>query len=182
MGMSFEDRSAKFLADLEVKADLAVASAAEFLAQGIQDTMHGVGAGLKPGSGEAFGKKNQYIPSTPGSPPGVRTNRLKGSIASVKTGKKMQRKVGTNVEYARIQEFGGTINHPGGTHYIMTDDGPRFLRDEKALEMKLEGKFVGVTKPHPITLPPRPFMAPGLRNSKAGMLQQFKRVMKRGLK
>ena len=140
MGMTFEDRSAKFLADLEVKADLAVATAAEFLTQGIQDTMPGAGASVQPGTGGDTGVKAQYTPSLPGNAPGVRTNRLKGSIASVKTGKKMQRSVGTNVGYARSLEFGS---------------------------VKMES---------------RPFMAPGLRNSKAGMLQQFKRVMKRGLK
>lgn len=182
MSVRYTDNSAAFLRKLEGEVDKAVGLAAEFLVQGIQDTMPGQGASVLPGTGGDTGVRGEYNPSNPGQPPGVRTARLKNSIASVKTGKAMQRQVGTNVGYARIHEKGGIINHPGGTHYIMTDDGPRFVSDQKALELKQQGKFVGVTKPHQINMPPRPFMSTGLNASKRGMLAAFKRSLARTYK
>lgn len=182
MSVRFEDNSAAFLRKLEAAVDKGVGAASEFLVQGIQDTMPGQGASVLPGTGGDTGVRGEYTPSNPGQPPGVRTARLKNSIASVKTGKAMQREVGTNVGYARIHEKGGAINHPGGTHFIMTNDGPRFVSDEKALAMKQQGKFVGVTKAHQITMPPRPFMSTGLDASKRGMLAQFKRTVGRAFK
>jgi len=64
-------------------------------------------------------------------------------------------------EIARLNEYGGTINHPGGTKYI-TDAivmrrrearfvGTRFVSNEFEGEHK-------VTAPHVITIPARPFM------------------------
>jgi hypothetical protein len=58
---------------------------------------------------------------------------------------------------ARIQEYGGTIDHPGGTKYITdaaTKDrflGTRFVRND------FEGDHE-VTNPHKIEIPARPFM------------------------
>jgi phage gpG-like protein len=177
LSVQYTDKSEAFLKKLEAAADVAVGYAAERLVQGIQDTMPGQGA-AKVG----VGKDAVYTPSNPGTGPGVRTNTLKGSITSVKTGQKMQRAVGTATKYARIHEKGGSIAHPGGTDYIVTDDGPRFLSKEKALELRTQGKWVGVTGPHQITMPPRPFMSPGLEASKKGMLAAFKRSMGRAFK
>ena len=104
--MQYTDKSAAFLEKLESAADVAVGYAAEYLVQGIQDTMPGQGAAVVEGTGGDTGIKGEYIASNPGQPPGVRTARLKNSIASVKTGKKMQRAVGTNVQYALPLERG----------------------------------------------------------------------------
>lgn len=106
MSVEYTDNSEAFLKRLENALDKGVGMAAEFLVQGIQDTMPGQGASVKPGTGGDTGVRAEYTPSNPGQPPGVRTNRLKGSIASVKTGKKMQRAVGTNVNYALPLERG----------------------------------------------------------------------------
>lgn len=66
--------------------------------------------------------------------------------------------VGMSVaKVARIQEFGGTIHHPGGTKYI--EDaivngkfvGTRFVKSDFQGEHK-------VTAAHDITIPARPFM------------------------
>ena len=106
MSVQYTDKSAAFLEKLEAAADVAVGYAAEYLVQGIQDTMPGQGAAVVEGTGGDTGIKGEYIASNPGQPPGVRTARLKNSIASVKTGKKMQRAVGTNVQYALPLERG----------------------------------------------------------------------------
>ena len=177
MSVQYTDKSAAFLEKLEAAADVAVGYAAERLVQGIQDTMPGQGA-----SKVGVGKDAVYTPSNVGTGPGVRDTRLKNSIMSVKTGKKMQRAVGTDVKYARIHEKGGIINHPGGTDYIVTDDGPRFVTKEKAVELRLKGKWVGKTGPHQITMPQRPFMSPGLNASKKSMLSAFKSSMGRAFK
>jgi hypothetical protein len=61
---------------------------------------------------------------------------------------------GTPVAYvAAIQEYGTTFTHPGGTKYIIGEDG-------KAVFVKnsYQGKVAGVTKPHQIVIPPRSFM------------------------
>lgn len=55
------------------------------------------------------------------------------------------------VPYAAIHEFGGTIKHPGGTHYFIKDDGTAvFVR-------KTIGGSLGlpVTRPHDIKIPAR---------------------------
>lgn len=108
MSVRFEDNSAAFLRKLEAAVDKGVGAASEFLVQGIQDTMPGQGASVLPGTGGDTGVRGEYTPSNPGNPPGVRTARLKNSIASVKTGKAMQREVGTNVGYAMPLERGTT--------------------------------------------------------------------------
>ena len=65
--------------------------------------------------------------------------------------------VGTNVLYAPIHHFGGTINHPGGTPYIVTgaigEDGAQFLRKDGNYP-----KGTKFTKAHTITMPARPFL------------------------
>jgi phage gpG-like protein len=62
------------------------------------------------------------------------------------------------IPYARIHEFGGTINHPGGTKYYFGPDGDiRFLPNTAR-------RFVGITKPHPIRMPARPYLAPAIED------------------
>jgi phage gpG-like protein len=58
------------------------------------------------------------------------------------------------VPYAAIHEFGGTINHPGGTPYRVIDGRTVFVR-------KSEGKGLRKTQPHEIKIPARPYLRPG---------------------
>jgi phage gpG-like protein len=64
-----------------------------------------------------------------------------------------------NKPYAAIHQFGGTINHPGGTYYIIEEDEygkpkARFIKTSK----KAKYKVVYKTKPHTIEIPPRPYV------------------------
>jgi phage gpG-like protein len=129
------------------------------------------------------GKRLRFRASMPGTPPGSRTGHLRNSITWNRSGD-LKRRVGTNLEYARIHELGGTIQHPGGTHYIMTSGGAAFLSDEKALRLKQQGYWVGSTRPHAITMPKRPYLVPTLaRMSGSGKLQRaFNAAMKRNLR
>ena len=73
-------------------------------------------------------------------------------------------------EVARLNEFGGTIQHPGGTKYI-TDAvvkqkfvGSRFVKSDFAGEHKITGPSV-------IVIPARPFMRLAEMNFKADSLK-----------
>jgi phage gpG-like protein len=108
--------------------------------------------------------RNVYRSSPPGTAPGWRTGRLAGSISTRKRGK-LTRQVGTNLKYARIHEFGGTINHPGGTAYMSVGNSVIgayvFVSDKAAFKMQLStGIALRRTRPHTITMPKRPFLFP----------------------
>ena len=89
--------------------------------------------------------------------PGERGNisdlRIEGSTITVDYG------IDADViPYARIHEYGGTINHPGGTKYYFGPDGDiRFLPNTAR-------RFVGITKPHAIRMPARPYLAPAVED------------------
>lgn len=78
------------------------------------------------------------------------------------------------IPYARIHEYGGTINHPGGTKYYFGPDGDiRFLPNTAR-------RFVGITKPHPIRMPARPYLAPAVEDfQREGIPVIFARIDKR---
>lgn len=99
------------------------------------------------------------------------TGRLKRSVTQG-TPQKINRlrfkiDVGTNVEYAAIQEFGGTIqipeirpvnkkalafNWPGAPAHLVSKSGKVVLKKVKA---------------HPVTVPAHPYLRPALEESKA---------------
>jgi len=61
---------------------------------------------------------------------------------------------GTPVAYvAVIQEYGTVFTHPGGTKYIIGEDGKAAF-----VKNNYQGKIAGITKPHQIVIPPRSFM------------------------
>ena len=106
-------------------------------------------------------------PSAPGTPPSVKSTGLVGSITNARVGT-LRWAAGTNKEYAKIHEFGGVINHPGGTAYIMID-GTKF----QPVHNRNAKPWMKRTKPHAINMPARPFMRPALRNNKAALGRVF---------
>ncbi len=67
--------------------------------------------------------------------------------------------ISASTPYAAIHQFGGVINHPGRTPYIiLSNHQAHFISKKKAAELEAEGRKVKVTKPHQITIPPRPFL------------------------
>ena len=85
------------------------------------------------------------------------TGRLAASIrVNVKADQgKINIEIGSNLTYAAIHQFGGDINHPGGTPYISLGNGlVRFVKKETASKLGIEKK----TKPHIIRMPARPFL------------------------
>lgn len=61
-------------------------------------------------------------------------------------------------DYAAIHQFGGVINHPGGTPYVVWSGTAKFISKEKAAELEAEGKKVYYTIPHQIEIPARPYI------------------------
>jgi phage gpG-like protein len=75
---------------------------------------------------------------------------LRNSFSYVATGNSVT--IGTNVIYAAIHHFGGTIRHPGGTRFVLVDGEARFVSNS------FMGPVHGLTKPHPIPMPARPIL------------------------
>ncbi len=101
-----------------------------------------------------------------------RVNKKRANIANLEKlldtfGKKISVRVGiigqqayqrhpgidlTNAELGAVHEFGATINHPGGTPYLIKEDGTaQFVSKEK-------GENLPKTKPHQINIPARSFL------------------------
>lgn len=60
----------------------------------------------------------------------------------------------SGMAYSAIHQFGGVIQHPGGTPYVVIGKKAVFLKKTDAKDKP----GVKITKPHPITLPSRPFL------------------------
>ena len=78
------------------------------------------------------------------------------------SGTTFQIEYGSSVKYALIHEYGGTINHPGGSPYIIGEGGKAYFV-KKSYSGEREVKF---TKAHSISMPARPYFAPALQRFK----------------
>jgi|OM-RGC.v1.019380800 Phage virion morphogenesis family. len=91
----------------------------------------------------------------------------------------------SNEDYAQIHNEGGTIQHPGGTDYIVITEGGEtktvFVRKRKGAELRKRNRFVGKTKPHPITIPKRQFIGKSKRLSVL-MRRRFIKLVETALK
>lgn len=106
-----------------------------------------IGQGLTQGAMylQSWIVKNRLMGPRPGVL-GVRTGRLRSSIfagTATKTQGGYEARIGTNVVYARIHEFGGTI----------------LPKNKPFLAFQIDGKWKFVRS---VTIPARPFMRPAL--------------------
>lgn len=98
------------------------------------------------------GGRPKWLGKRDGTPSKLQdTGRLKSSITRVFD--ENTAIVGTNVAYAAIHHFGGKIKHPGGTRYVITKGGMAAF-----VSNSFSGPVHGVTKPHTIQMPARPFL------------------------
>lgn len=160
------DRSDDFLHDLFASVDAGVAKAALMGSEIAAKSMPGAGAGV---SGTRRGR-NQYRPSDPGSPPGVRSSRLKGSLSSARLGP-MVHGFGTNVRYARALELGATT--PGGQPFWKDRAGNLHFAKKTSPHAWRMAK----TKPGRIAA--RPFLRPVVVNHKTELERAFTRTASR---
>lgn len=85
--------------------------------------------------------------------------------------------IGTNVEYARIHEEGGTIHHPGGTAYMATPDGVRWVRNDNPLASRLPR-----TRAHDIPIPQRAFLRPALEAGREPAVSDIRAAVERAVR
>lgn len=97
---------------------------------------------------------------------GVISGRLRSSISFLparKAGDGYEVEIGTNVEYARIHEYGGIIvKYPRSSRLMAT----RFVRGSKKgafKEFRVIGQGFSFGK-HTINMPARPFLRPAIEN------------------
>lgn len=102
-----------------------------------------------------------HVASKPGEPPNNDTGVLKNNIETVSTGP-LTAEVQSKAPYAVIQEYGGTIDHPGGQPFFKDKNGDLvFVSKNNPRAAKM-----AKTKPHKITLPERPYMRPAAKKMK----------------
>lgn len=82
---------------------------------------------------------------------------------------------GAGVPYAKIHEFGGTINHPGGTAYFMSSELGRavFVSNASALADGLPR-----TRPHAIQMPERSYMRSGFEDRASSGVEALRAAVK----
>ena len=146
-----------------------------------------------------FSRTGRGIASAPGTPPSVQRGGLRNSIAVAKSGA-LSRRVGTNLPYGRIQEFGGTIRARGGAMVVpigpagrrLAESGVRLRsldlwtlrRPGKApLLVKIDAAKGSITPLFAlvpsVTLPARPWARPALSRSSPRMGAAFNRYAKK---
>lgn len=76
---------------------------------------------------------------------------------------------------AAVQDGGATINHPGGTPYKFGSNGEVVFVEKGTLNP------AGVTKPHMIVIPPRPFMKPSVEDNKEDFIEQTRQISRKFL-
>jgi phage gpG-like protein len=107
-----------------------------------------------------------------------RTGRLWRSITpEQKTA--LAGRVFTNVEYARIHEYGGTIKHPGGTAFFIGKDGRAVFVSNKS---RIANLFRRRTAKHDIKMPLRSFMRTALAEMRPEIVEELKQAVGRALK
>lgn len=112
----------------------------------------------------------------PGGFPRARTGRLARDIGheAPKDGKVRVGVSATN-RYGAIHEFGGVINHPGGTSYFRRPGGLAAWVGKASPLARLLPK----TKPHQIRIPARPYVRPALASSGDKATDAFVAIMRR---
>ena len=174
----------------------AVAAAAVVLQSQIQDTLNQGSSNISSG-----GKS-----SPPGSPPHVNTGRLKNSIqidGSRLKDKNPMVRIGTNLVYARINEFGGRIG-PRNAKALAVPigvEGRRASRQAGGSIRHLDLAYIprngkaplrarvnmdGSIKPlfvlkKSVTIPARPYMRPSLELAKKKMVKEAGKALRRAI-
>lgn len=90
----------------------------------------------------------------------VKTGRLRQSMQTFVAGDGSRGGVGTNVEYARIHEFGGTTP-------------PHEIRPRRMAALFFGGRFASRAQHPGATVPARPYMRPALEDSRDDIQKIF---------
>jgi len=157
------DHSDEFLRDLIAATDAGLRAASHEGADGAAASMPGAGATKYTSpTGQV-----RYFGSNPGSPPGVRTNRLKGSVTNARI-QPLVWGYGTNVKYGRHLEYGAST--PGGQPFWKDESGNLHFAKKSSPHAARMAK----TKPGRIA--PHPWLRPTLTSERVNMERAFVRV------
>lgn len=74
---------------------------------------------------------------------------------------------------AAVHEFGASIDHPGGTRYVIRGGEAVFVSNS------FVGPVHGVTEPHKINIPERSFIRTGIRNGQGEQVKLNRRNLKK---
>lgn len=86
----------------------------------------------------------------------------------------------TNAQLGAVHEFGADIDHPGGTSFGFAS---KAAADRNEVRFLKKGKgFIelGVTGPHKINIPARPWLTPGVQSGNEEYLQIIMRAVEAG--
>ncbi|WP_423396028.1 hypothetical protein [Burkholderia sp. LMG 21824] len=86
--------------------------------------------------------------------------------------------LGANTPYARILEYGGVVNHPGGTAYLPTAGGFEFISNKVAAELPNLPR----TLPHAIPIREHSYMRSSLADLRSTIVDDLKRAALRAMK
>lgn len=90
------------------------------------------------------------------------------------------------VPYAAIHEFGGTINHPGGTAYWADDSGAHFVSNAAAEAFQQLGGALAVkgelrrTRAHSIQMPERSYLRSALAEMEEEIVSGLREAVAEG--
>lgn len=106
----------------------------------------------------------------------VQTGTLRRRLSTQVFADDLTARVGSPTVYAPVHEYGATIQHPGGTAYYFDErlDRTVFISNAAAARQGTKHAFPR-TKPHPITIPARPWLRPALADSKKDIQAIFAR-------
>lgn len=104
-----------------------------------------------------------------------RSGRLAGSVHRTEhfSDTKNTEIVGTNVVYAAIHEYGGVIQHPGGTAYYYD---PKIGMARWVPNSDARASFLPRTKPHAIRMPERSYLRSALADLQVEIIADLKSV------
>ncbi len=84
----------------------------------------------------------------------------------------------TNAQLGAVHEFGADINHPGGTSYGFATKAAADRNEVRFLKSGTGYVELGVTGPHQIKIPARPWLLPGVQSGNADYIDIITRAMK----
>ncbi|QDP56528.1 MAG: hypothetical protein Tp118SUR00d2C21406351_34 [Prokaryotic dsDNA virus sp.] len=86
----------------------------------------------------------------------------------------------TNASLGAIHEFGAEVNHPGGTSYGYASKAAANRNEVRFLKSGSGYMELGVTGPHTVSIPARPWLNPGVASGDEEYLKIIERVIASG--
>ena len=86
----------------------------------------------------------------------------------------------TNASLGAIHEFGADINHPGGTSYGFASKAAAERNEVRFLKSGSGYAELGVTGPHTVNIPARPWLNPGVNAGNEEYLKIIERALDNG--